>query len=149
MPLFSPVIIRLLVYVYPVGCPVLLMQKILHQDADIIPLADKGIVVIQFVRRTMTNFSDNLRVKENGFVSGVDRVFKSSNSTFQNIGDRHNPLGKSVDFVILPLCPPSSILLTRIHDDILKKFWCHENETGSLYLGPLGKRSLCFWLQTM
>ena len=43
-------------------------------------------------------FSDNLRVTENGLVSGVYRAFKSSNSTFQNIGDRLNPLGKSVDF---------------------------------------------------
>ena len=51
-------------------------------------------------------FSDNLRVTENGLVSGVDRAFKSSNSTFQNIGDRLNPLGKSVDFDILPLVPP-------------------------------------------
>ena len=63
-------------------------------------------------------FSDNLRVTENGLVSGVDSAFKSSNSTFQNIGDRLNPLGKSVDFDILFLSPPSGILLTRVHDDI-------------------------------
>ena len=63
-------------------------------------------------------FSDNLRVTENGLVSGVDRAFKSSNSTFQNIGDRLNPLEKGVDFDILFLGPPSGILLTRVHDDI-------------------------------
>ena len=63
-------------------------------------------------------FSDNLRITENGLVSGVDRAFKSSNSTFQNIGDRLNALGKSVDFDILFLGPPSGILLTRVHDDI-------------------------------
>ena len=62
-------------------------------------------------------FSDNLRVTENGLVSGVDRAFKSSNSTFQNIGDRLNPLGKSVDVDILFLGLPSCILLTRVHDD--------------------------------
>ena len=44
-------------------------------------------------------FSDNLRVTENGLVSGVDRAFKSSNSTFQNIGDRRNPFGKSISAV--------------------------------------------------
>ena len=38
-------------------------------------------------------FSDNLRVTENRLVSGVDRVFKSSNSTFRNICDRLNPRG--------------------------------------------------------
>ena len=63
----------------------------------------------------MGKFSDNLRVTENGFVSGVDRAFKSK---FQNIGDRLNPLGKSVDFDILFLGLPSGILLTRVHDDI-------------------------------
>ena len=63
-------------------------------------------------------FSDNLRVTENGLVSGVDRAFKSSNSTFQNIGDRLSQLGKSVDFDILFIGPPSGILLTRVHDDI-------------------------------
>ena len=62
--------------------------------------------------------SDNLRVTENGLVPGVDRAFKSSYSSFQNIGDRLNPLGKSVDFDILFLGPPSGILLTRVHDAI-------------------------------
>ena len=63
-------------------------------------------------------FSDNLRVQENGLLFGVDRVFKSSNSTFQNIGDRLNPHGKSVDFDILFLGPPSGILFTCVHDDV-------------------------------
>ena len=48
-------------------------------------------------------FSDNLRVREKGLVSGVDKVFKSSNYTFQNICDR--------------LGPSSCILLTRVDDD--------------------------------
>ena len=63
-------------------------------------------------------FADNQNVTENGLVSDIDRVFKSSNSTFQNIGDRPNPLGKGVDFDILFLGRPSGILLTRVHDDI-------------------------------
>ena len=53
------------------------------------------------------NLSDNLRVTENEYVSGVDRALKSSNSMFQKIGDRLNPLGKSFDFDILFLGPPS------------------------------------------
>ena len=63
-------------------------------------------------------FSDNIRITENGLVSGVDRAFKSSNSTIQNVGDRVNPLGKCVDCDILFLGPPSSIFFTRVHDDI-------------------------------
>ena len=100
-------------------------SKFLYQDADVILLADKCIVVRSFVRRNCDKvlmetgkFSDNLRVTESGLVAGVDGAFKSSNSTFQNIGDRLNPLGKSVDFDILFLGPSSGILLTRVQDDI-------------------------------
>ena len=123
------------------GCPALLMQKIckfvcripwkrdkskfLYQDGDKTTLADKRVVVRNFVCRNydkvlmdMRKFSDNFRVTEHGLVSGVDRAFKSSNSTFQNISDRLNPLGKSVDFDILFLFPPSGLLLTRVHDCI-------------------------------
>ena len=32
---------------------------------------------------------------------------------------------------------------------IMLKFWCHEYETGSLYFGPLLKRSLSFTLLTI
>ena len=70
-------------------------SKFLYQDADVILPADKCIVVRGFVRRNYDTilmdtgkFSDNLRFTENGLVSGVDRAFKSSNSTFQRIGDR-------------------------------------------------------------
>ena len=70
-------------------------SKFLCQDADVIPLADKCIVARRFVCRNYDKvlmetgqFSDNLRVTENELVSGVDRAFKSSDSTFQNIGDR-------------------------------------------------------------
>ena len=100
-------------------------SKFLYQDADVILLADKCIVVRSFVHRNYDKvlmetgkFSDNLRVTENGLVSDVDRAFKLPNSTFQNIGDRLNLLVKSVDFDILFLGPPSGILLTRVHDDI-------------------------------
>ena len=52
-------------------------------------LADKCIVVRCFVcgdydkiLMETGKFSDNIWVTENGLVSGVDRVLKSSNSTF-------------------------------------------------------------------
>ena len=91
-------------------------SKLIYQSADVITLADKCIVVRSFACRNYDKvfvetgkFSDNLRVTENGLVSGVDRAFKSSNSTFQNICDRLNPLGKSVELDILFLGPPSGI----------------------------------------
>ena len=61
-------------------------SKFLYQDADVILLADKCIVIRSFVCMNYDKvlmetgrFSDNLRVTENGLVSGVDRAFKSSN----------------------------------------------------------------------
>ena len=100
-------------------------SKFLYQDAGVIRLADKYIVVRSYVCRNYNKvlmetgkFSDNLRVTKNGLVSGVDRALKSLNSTFQNIGDRLNPLGKSFDFDIIFLRLLSGILLTRVHDDI-------------------------------
>ena len=70
-------------------------SKFFYQDTNEIPLANKCIVVRSFVRRKYDKglmktgkFSDNLRLTENGLVSGVDRVFKSSNYTFQNISDQ-------------------------------------------------------------
>ena len=58
-------------------------SKFLYQDADVILLADKCIVVRSFVCRNYDKvlmetgkFSDNRRVTENGLVSGVDRAFK-------------------------------------------------------------------------
>ena len=32
---------------------------------------------------------------------------------------------------------------------MILKFWCHENETGYLYFGPLRKTSFSFWLRTI
>ena len=56
---------------------------------DVMSLADKCIVVGCFVCRDYDKilmetgkFSDNIRFTENGLVSGVDRVLKSSNSAF-------------------------------------------------------------------
>ena len=100
-------------------------SKFLYQEADGILIVDKCIVVRNFVCRNYDKvlmetgkFSSNLKVTENGLVSGVGKAFKPSNSKFQKIGGRLNPLGKSVDFDILFLGPLSGILLTRVHGDI-------------------------------
>ena len=97
-------------------------------------------LVIGFVGRNYDNvlmetgkFSGNLRVTENVLVTGVDRDFKSSNSTFQKIRYRHNSHGKSVVFDILFLWPPSIMIL---------KLWCHE-----MRLFLCISRFLSFWLR--
>ena len=73
---------------------------------------------------TMTKFSWRLksslttsRSQKNDSCMVLTECFSRPNSTFQNIDDRLYQLGKSVDFDILFLGPPSCILLTRIHDD--------------------------------
>ena len=45
--------------------------------------------------------TDNISVTKNGLGSGVDRMFKPSDSAFYHITDRLNPFGKSVVFDIL------------------------------------------------
>ena len=61
-------------------------------------IADKGIVVRCFVCRNYDKvlmetgkLCDNIRVTKNGLVSGVDRMFKSSDSAIKHITDRLNP----------------------------------------------------------
>ena len=54
---------------------------------------------------------------QKGLVSGVYRVLMSSNSTFKNVGDRLDPIGKSVDFDFLFPSPSFGILLTCVHDN--------------------------------
>ena len=67
-------------------------------------LANKYIVIGCFVIRNYNKilmetgkFTDNIRVTKNGLRSGVDRMFKSSDSAFYHITDRLNPFGKSVE----------------------------------------------------
>ena len=131
-------------------------SKFLYQDADVIPLADKYVylVVRALSAGTMTEFTwrrtSSLTTSE---LQNMDSclgltVFESSNTTFQNIGHRLNP----------PLwkCRLRHSLSwsTVLHTPYTRpwwffKFWCHENETGSLYFGPLRKIFLSFWLRTM
>ena len=91
---------------------------------------------------------DNIRVTKNWLGSGVERMFKSSDSVFYHITNRLYPFGKSVEFDILFLGPLPCIRFTCIHVShasmLISKFTCHENETGPLNVGPLRKRSLSF-----
>ena len=99
-------------------------SKFLYQDVDVVSLADKGIVVRCFVCRNYDKvlmetgkLCDNIRVTKNGLVSGVDRMFKSSDSAFKHITDRFNHLTKSVEFDIF-LRPPSGVRFACNHDNV-------------------------------
>ena len=66
-------------------------SKFLDQDVDVVFLANKGIVIGCFVGRNYNKilmetgkFMDNIRVTKNGLVSGVDRMFKSSDSVLKH-----------------------------------------------------------------
>ena len=103
-------------------------SKFLYQDVDVVSLADKGIVVRCFVCRNYDEvlmetgkLCENIRVIKSGLVSGVDRMFKSSDSAFKHITDRLNPLKKSVEFDIFFLRPPSGVRFACIHDNVHDK----------------------------
>ena len=100
-------------------------SKFLEQDVGVVFLANKGIVIGSFVGRNYNKilmetgkFMDNIRVTKNGLGSGVDRMFKSSDSALNHITNRLNPFGKSVEFDILFLCLLPGIHFTCIYDDI-------------------------------
>ena len=124
-------------------------SKFLDQDVDVLSLANKGIAIGCFVSRNYNKIlmetrklTGNIMVTKNGLGSGVDRMFQSSDSAFCHFNDRLNPFGKSVEFDILFL---EHYLAHASHASmIISKFWCHENETGSLNFRPLRIRSLSF-----
>ena len=60
----------------------------------------------------------DIRVTINGLVSGVDRMFKLSDSAFKHLTDRLNPIRKSVEFDIFFLRQPSGVRFACIHDNI-------------------------------
>ena len=72
-----------------------LESEFLDQDVDVVFLANEGIVIGSFVRRNCNKilmetgkFMDIIRVTKNGLGSGVDRMFKSSDSAFNLITNR-------------------------------------------------------------
>ena len=93
-------------------------SKFLCQDADVISLADKCIIVRCFVcgdyDKILTEtgkFTDNTKVTENWLLSGDETVLHLPNYTFKDVGDRLDPLGKSVNFD-LKLLSLSTVLHT-------------------------------------
>ena len=100
-------------------------SKFFDQDVDVVPLANKGIVIGCFVGRNYNKIlmetgklTGNIRVTKNGLRSGVDRMFKSSDSAFYHFTDRLNPFRKSVEFNILFPGPLPGVSFTCIHDNI-------------------------------
>ena len=93
----------------------------LAQDVDEVFLVNKGIVIWCFVDRNYKKLlwrretHGHIRVTKNGLGSGVDRMFKSSDSAFYHITDRLNPFGKSVEFDILFLGPLPLENMHRYH----------------------------------
>ena len=64
-------------------------SKFLDQDVDVVSLTRKDIIIGCFARRNNNKIimetgklTDNIRVTKNGLGSGVDRMFKSSDSAF-------------------------------------------------------------------
>ena len=113
-------------------CPALLMQivckvprewvksKFLCQDADVMYLADKCIVVECFVHE---KFSWRRKVlwQNHGHWKWT-RVWCWQSALVvefyvKNISDRLDPLRKSVSFDVFFPCPTSGILFTRIHNN--------------------------------
>ena len=129
-------------------------SKFLDQDVDEVSLVYKGIVIRCFVGRNYNKIlmetgklTDNIRVTKNGLGSGVDRMFQSSDPRFTTlpIDLIHSERVSSSTSSFLAHC----LAYTSHASMIISKFWCHENETGSLKLGPLCKRSLSFSFRTI
>ena len=122
-------------------------SKFLDQDVDVVSLANKGIVIGCFVGRNYKKIlmetgklTGNIRVTKNWLGSGVDRMFSRRILRFTTspIDLIHSERVSSSTSSFLADC-----LAYGSHASmIISKFWCHENETGSLNFGPLRKRSL-------
>ena len=129
-------------------------SKFLYQDADVILPADKCIVVRSLSAGTMTKFSwrregslttsgsqkmDSCLVLTESLSRGIQRFRTSA------IDLTHSErVSTSISFFLAHRLAYSSHASMMI-----LKFWCHENETGSLYFGPLRKTSFSFWLRTI
>ena len=84
-----------------------MQSKFLDQYVDVVFLANECIHIGSFVGRNCNKIlmeteklMDNIRARKNGLGSGVDRMFKSSDSAFNHITNRLNSFGKSVEFDI-------------------------------------------------
>ena len=126
----------------------------LCQDVDVVTLADKGIVVRCFVCRTMTKFS--WRRESSVTTSGSlkmdsclvlteclsPRILRLSTSPIDLIHSERVSSSTSSFFAHCLMYASNASM-------IMSKFWCHENETDSLYFGSLRKRSRSLSFRTI
>ena len=122
-------------------------SKFLDQDVDVVSLANKGIVIGCFVGRNYNKMlmetrklTDNIMVTKNGFDLVLTecfsrRILRFTTSPIDLINSERVSSSTS-SFLANCLAYASHASM------IISKFWCHENETGSLNFGPLRKRSL-------
>ena len=116
-------------------------SKFLFQDVDVVSLADKGIVVRCFVCRNYDKvlmetgkFCDNIRViKMDSCLVFTEclsrRILRLSTSPIDLIHSERVSSSTSSFFA-------QRLAYASHASMIMSKFWCHENETGSLYFGP-------------
>ena len=125
-------------------------SKFIDQYVDVVSLANKGIVIGCFVGRNYNKIlmetgklTDNIRVTkkmDSGLVLTKcfsRRILRFTTSPIDLI---HSERVSSSTSSFLAHC----LAYTSHPSMIISKFWCHENETGSLKFGPLRKRSLSF-----
>ena len=129
-------------------------SKFLYQDVDVVSLADKGIVVRCYVCRNYDKvlmetgkFFDNIRViKMDSCLVLTEclsrRIMRLSTSPIDLIHSERVSSSTS-SFFAHRLAYASHAFM------IMSKFWCHENETGSLYFGALRKRSRSLSFRTI
>ena len=127
-------------------------SKFLYQDADVILLADKCLVVRSFVCRNYDKvlmetgkFSDNLRVTETCLMltERLSRRILRFRTSAIDLTHSERVSTSTSSFLAHRLAYSSHASM------MILKFWCHENETGSLYFGPLCIISFSFWLRTI
>ena len=129
------------------GCPTLLLQKkcqivytdprkwmksnckFLDQDFDVVFLANKGILVV--IRYFVGRNYDKI-LMETGKLLGIIRVTKNVFTEWLNrriLRLQHHRSTSSLTSSFLAHC----LAFSSHAFMIISKFWCHENETGSLY----------------
>ena len=122
-------------------------SKFLYQDVDVVFLAYIGVVIDAVSAETMTKFSWRLESYETSSGSlKMDlclvlaecfnrQILRFSTSLIDLIYSERVSRSTSSFFAHrLEYASYASMMIS--------KFWCHENETGSLNVGPLRKRSL-------
>ena len=119
-------------------------SKFLWQDADVMSLADKCIVVGCFVcgdydkiLMETRKFSDNIRVTEKDSCLVLTeclsrRILRFRTSAIDLIHSERVSTSTSSFFA-------HRLAYSSHASMIISKFWCHEYDTGSLYFGPFNK----------